>query len=129
MSSRAFDLLRSNHTSDVDSLDRFESVVESVLRGDPSAVLDEANLAGPARLSEDTVYEYLVELSAVGALMTRLFWVCPITRGTTAEADTLSEFASLRECDKCGEMHEFRARDIQVHFLASDELIRAARDL
>jgi hypothetical protein len=127
MSLTAFDNLRSKHPDRLDAVGALERLIDSTLWRDPHAVIDDDIITQQLRVDPDLVRRLLVELESWRVLVRRLFWICPEGQGTASEASSLEEFPSLIECERCGQEHRFRSRDVEVKFLPSESLLREVR--
>jgi hypothetical protein len=127
MSLVAFDTLRARHPDLRTLVDGLENQLVSILRKDPSAVIDDRILSGrmklPGEQEEEDLALLLTDLVAHDALVTRVFWSCPNGYGTSAEAATIPEFPQVLECDRCGQTHEFNADHLDVLFLPAASLL------
>jgi hypothetical protein len=99
------------------------------LRVDPAAVIDDSVLYEETHLDVRTIRRLLILLEASEALTSVIFWKCPNTGATLAEASVLSELPhSLPHCEHCGQTHYLSQRDLEIHFVATprlrDELTR-----
>jgi hypothetical protein len=107
--------------------DRVDRAIERIVRLDLNAAIDEEVISVGTDLSEDGVYDMLVWLRSSGALELRFVWICPETRGASAESVELAGFGNSVDCSLCGETHFFESKRIQVIFVASDRLRERAR--
>jgi hypothetical protein len=127
MSLTGFDTLLAQHPDRRQAISQLAEQIVRTLRVDPSAVIDEAILSQQIHAQLDIVRELLVELVALYALDTRLFWQCPNGRGTVLEETALDRFPLSVECDRCGELHTFKSKDVQVKFVPSGNLLQSIR--
>jgi hypothetical protein len=119
-----FDTLRAKHPSDIAAIAQLESYIETTLRSDAHAIINDALVEQYGDADGKTLRQFLVELVERGALDTRFFWICPVDGGTSIEASEVTEFPDEIECSRCGQRHKFSQRDIEVHFVPTDMVKR-----
>lgn len=87
------------------------------------AVIDEENVRNVTSAPLNLVKELLVELVGHSKLEPRFFWPCEDGLGTTREATNVSDFPLVIECRRCGKSHHFDAARVEVHFVATADLL------
>ncbi|MCU1231711.1 MAG: hypothetical protein JWO97_4595 [Acidobacteria bacterium] len=125
MSLPGFDTLLQKRPADRVVLEALETAVEVTLRHDPNAILDEVLLANGIHADLRLTKLLLIELAYTDAVEFMFFWLCPNGYGTAAEERDVEAFPDEIDCERCGESHRFRQRDIEAHFLPTNSL-RAA---
>lgn len=124
MSSDAFDHLRRKHPEMAQRLVELERYIKGLVRESPDAIIDEFIVAQELDIAEPAIQRLLVELVGAHQLDTVFLWLCPMGRGTAREELKLASFPERLECSRCGDEHWFHQNNIQVRFIASDELKR-----
>ena len=122
MSLPGFDTLRAKHPAERATIAQLESYIETTLRRDAEAVLDDAIIEQHIPGHVNSLRQFLAELVERGALETRFFWICPTTEGATMEAPDIGMFPSVTECSQCGDRHVFSQRDIEVYLVPSNQI-------
>jgi hypothetical protein len=124
MSLSAFDNLRATHPDQLDAVAALERQIHGTLRHDRHAIIDDDILWEQLHLDRDMTRRFLIELETLRALVRRLFWLCPLGRGTAAEASRLEDFPEEIECERCGLQHQLTSSDVEVKFTPSEGLLR-----
>lgn len=76
----------------------------------------------------ETVEQLLEELSSNRTLRKLYIRQCPRGLGATAEAERLNGLAPHTECERCGQIHDADAGDIDEVLVASESLQRELAD-
>jgi hypothetical protein len=127
MSLIGFDTWLAQHSDRQASVTRLRDQIIHTLSVDPHAVIDDRILSQQLQTGIEFVRELLVELVALYALETRLFWLCPNGRGTVLEEPRIEDFPLSIECERCGQLHSFRREQVDVRFVSSDQLLENLR--
>jgi hypothetical protein len=127
MSSREFDTLRVEHPDEEQLIRSLETLLTHAVRSNPSAVIDDSWVTQQLRGQQpEVIQRLLMELVREKALRRRLFWVCPNFGVVIMEADEATEFPDLIDSEVCGERHYFDIDEVEVSFVATEQLSREA---
>ena len=104
-------------------LDDLGRQLAETLAKNPHAVIDDRILSQQMDADQNLVKNALVGLVDLKGLRTRLFWQCANGFGTVKEADHIRDLPHSVDCDRCGETHLSNNANVEVFFVATEELV------
>jgi hypothetical protein len=122
MSLLGFDILRKKHPADSEAIAALELEVARELRRDPEMTLDERVIAQLIKRPRRVIERFMIELVGFDAFEPTFQWICPVKGGDCWQGEDIKSAPLSIECELCDDVHELRAANIEVHFVASTNL-------